>query len=110
MLSQLLWAMLTIICGRAVCAALLVCPVAVLRSRIVQDSGKTAGSIDRFCQAMDGFSAWMLEVLRKACTGTLFGVGDVFGATDGLLLVYSHTRGCNLKLVDPLARAACCSI
>ena len=35
----------------------------------------------------------MLEALRKACTGTLFGARDVFAATDGLLLVYSHTRG-----------------
>ena len=34
----------------------------------------------------------MLEALRKAFTGTLFGAGDVFAATDGLLLVYTHTR------------------
>ena len=36
----------------------------------------------------------MLDALRKAYTGTLFGAGDVFAATDGLLLVYSHTRAC----------------
>jgi hypothetical protein len=34
--------------------------------------------------AMDGFFGLELGALRKACTGTLFGAGDVFGAADGL--------------------------
>ena len=40
-----------------------------------------AGSICSFCQT--GFSAWMLEALQKACTGTLFGARGVFTAADG---------------------------
>ena len=44
---------------------------------------QNAGSI--FALWQTGFSAWMLEALRKACTGTLFGARDVFAAADGLL-------------------------
>ena len=34
--------------------------------------------------AMDGFFGLGPEALQKACTGTLFVAGDVFGAADGL--------------------------
>ena len=61
----------------------------VLRSRNRPGQRQKAGSI--FALWQTGFSAWMLEALRKACTGTLFGARDVFAATDGLFLVYSHT-------------------
>ena len=40
--------------------------------------------------AMDGFFGLELEALRKACTGTLFGAGDVFAATDALQLATRH--------------------
>ena len=58
---------------------------------IVCNAGELPAGLD-FALWPDGFSAWMLEALRKACTGTLFDAGDVFGATDVLLLVYTHTR------------------
>ena len=60
----------------------------VLRSRNRPGQRQKAGSI--FALWQTGFSAWMPEALRKPWTGTLFGAGDVFGATDALQLAVSH--------------------
>ena len=39
---------------------------------------------------MDGFFGLELEALRKACTGTLFGAGDVFAARTALVSVLTY--------------------
>ena len=89
MLSRFLWAMVTMMSGRAACAALLACPAGCGGHAIVQDSVKTVARLIDFALAMDGFSARVLEAL-KACTGTLFGAGGVFAAADALQLATRH--------------------
>ena len=75
--------MVTIMSGRAACAALLLCPAACRGHAIVQDSSTTWGLVLPWPH--DGFFGLELKALWKAYTGTLFGAGDVFAATDGLL-------------------------
>ena len=60
----------------------------LLRSRNRPGQRQNAGSI--FALWQTGFSAWMLEALRKACTWTLFRAGDVFAAADALQLAVRH--------------------
>ena len=63
----------------------------VLQAVVVTQSSRTASKLLLdFALAMDGFSARVLEALRKACTRPLFGARDVFAATDALQLAVRH--------------------
>ena len=52
---------------------------------VTQSSRTAAKPQARFALGPDGFFGLVLEALRKASTGTLFGAGVVFAAADGLL-------------------------